>query len=261
MILLTLNQKKRIKILAKKRKPFMVRNSFSGFTKAKYWNRFNWANRWFSKMQKITLYTIVLFVTILATLTIRGGWIEPDSYAFISRACGTSEFETPILAKIFFETHGCNKSFWFLSQALMWSGSFFLIAKYFLKKKIPIENLFIMGFSLSTIYSLLAIEDDFLITGYLFILTYWLYENTNNFKRILFLLAILFFGTFIWKGTYFIGAIILGGTISPIISLAVIAFYVFQNGLNDWGGSSEAIIFNGYSVFFPIILLQYHSGF
>jgi len=202
---------------------------------------------------------IIFGIIISITLFLKGGWIEPDTYAFISRACGTSVFETPFLSQLFFDSIPCNEIIWFLLQGIVWTINL-LIVFYFLKKNgYDSLSFFFSAFSLSVVYSLLAFEDDFLVTGILFAIMIILFNPVNNIwkNRIIYGIITLFIGLFVWKGALLIGGIILLGSIHPLLSYLLVGYYFWMNGLNDWGGSVEGIVFSGYTVLIPIVLLLF----
>lgn len=202
----------------------------------------------------LLFFALVLFLS----LNFRGGWIEQDSYAFLSRACGTSEFETPILAKNFFDSIPCNQTIWFVIQTIIWTTTIGLIILA-IRKDYPTKNILFIGLSLSTIYSILAIEDDFLLTGILMIGAISLLKNPTIKERILFLLLIIIGGLFFWKGIFLIGSIFLLASIKPKLSIIPVLAYFYMNGLNGWQNSVEGTIFGGGVILLPIIFVLFSS--
>lgn len=189
-------------------------------------------------------------------LTFRGGWIEPDSYAFYNRECTTNQdFSTPDWSRFLFKQLGCDLHVWYFFQTIIWLTIVIvlvLVNKFFYS--LPFDSIGIIGFSLSFIYSLLAIEDDFLAFPFLILSSAILLQDKVKPKglvlsMILFLIALNF-----WKGTSLFFVIVLFGSVYPIFSLFPTIAYIFQNGWNDWGGSTEAMIGFGIVTILPFIL-------
>lgn len=206
-------------------------------------------------------YFVLIFAVLFVVLFFRGSWIEPDSYAFLSRACDTSDWESPAISQWFFDSLPCNFDFWILVQVILWALSILVIIIYFMYWKIPISSLAVLGFSLSAIYALLAFEDDYLLIAPFFLFSHWLLAaKPSLLQRVQYALFIFAIGLLVWKGAWLVGSIVLLASFHPVLALGPVIYYMVENGFGySWGGSIEGMVFNGWTVFFPLIVLLFHS--
>lgn len=192
---------------------------------------------------------------IIPILMIRNGWIEPDSYAFYNYFClNGSSFNIPIISNYIFSTLPCTQYLWYGFQAFVWIMCFISI--------VDANNIFnnikkwemgIIGISISFIYAVLAIEDDF-ISFPLIIYGTWAWLKGNKTQKILGLICLIL-ATFFWKGAILIGLIIIFSKINWLAGLGIVLIYLLQGNFNNWGGSTEAQIGLGIVALIPFLFL------
>lgn len=198
---------------------------------------------------------------VVPLLMIRNGWIEPDSFAFYNYYClNGSSFDIPFLANIVFYGVNCSATyFWYGLQAFIWVMFFIaLVDSYKIYHDIESWKVGIIGFSLSFIYGVLAIEDDFLALPLIAYAIWAIY--LGNKKDIILGVLALVLAFFFWKGTILIGSIIILSKINWKLGLLPVIAYIINNGLDQWGGSTEAIIGLGVVTLIPFLILLYYSS-
>ena len=206
--------------------------------------------------EMLIVFGIMISVIVLL---LRGGWIEPDSYAFYNYFCLSGKsFDIPILSNYFFDKLPCTQYLWYGFQAFIWWLCFVaLIDANKIFNNIKDWKNGIIGLSLSFIYGVLALEDDFLAFPLIVYGTWGLLKGDKK-QKILGLLCFIV-ATFFWKGTLLIGAIVLASKINWKIGIGVVLIYIFNNGTDTWGGSSEAVFGLGFVTLFPFLILLFYS--
>lgn len=207
--------------------------------------------------EMLIILGIMLSVIVLL---LRGGWIEPDSYAFYNYYCLSGRvIDVPIISNYFFDKLPCTQYLWYGFQAFIWWLCFVaLVDANKIFNNIEDWKNGIIGLSLSFIYGVLAIEDDFLAFP-LIVYGSWAWLKGNNTQKVLGLLCLIL-ATFFWKGALFIGAVVLATKINWKVGVGVALIYIWNNGSDTWGGSSEAVLGLGVVSLIPFIILLFYSS-
>ena len=208
---------------------------------------------------KLDFQTIGLCLLILmgsSTIFFVSGWNDSDTYRFYNRACyHNDQFDTPILSKTIFNALGCNILLWkiteFILMLIILFTLFLCLTKYDFEPKI-IYLTFLCAYF---VYFYLSFEDDHLAFPLLTFGFFALQKNKKWPTNILFLLLTIFLGLFVWKGAFLIGGIIFLWSLKPVIGLCGTLIYLEYFGLNNWGGSTEAIIGKSLLVNMPILFI------
>jgi len=209
------------------------------------------------KYKKFSLEYLIVFGICLITplLIIRNGWIEPDSYAFYNYFCLNGKiFDIPILSNYFIGALSCEQFMWYGFQTAIWLLCFISIVdtnKIF--NQIKDWEIGIIGISISFIYSVLAIEDDFLAFP-LIAYGLWAWLKGNKIQQ-LFGLLCLIIALLFWKGALLIGLIIIFTKLHWLTGIGVVAYYIFSSNFDTWGGSVEAQIGLGIVSLIPFLFL------
>lgn len=214
------------------------------------------------------LPTILLIASaslIILGLILRGGWVEPDTYAFYNRACLDGwDFNTPIFSKIFFQSLPCSLLFWFFLHGTMYFFSMLLLA-WGLKKfwNIPPQWVGLVGLSIYFLQFSIAMEDDHLAWAIVFLLSWWVLSNPSWQKRIIagIIAALLYF--FVWQGAPVPLSIAIAASIHPVVAVIGLVAKLFEGALStDPSGSSELTFGAGVvGNILLLVLLAYHDQF
>jgi hypothetical protein len=126
--------------------------------------------------------------------------------------------------------------------------------------RIPPLSIGVLGFCFSFVYSILSIEDDFLATGVIFYATLWLFHEKTPFKQSVYSALMAFLFLFVWKGSIIPMSTFLLSSFSPFLGLVPIIYYIVSNGLNNWGGATEAGLGTSFITLFPLIFILWFNN-
>lgn len=202
-----------------------------------------------------------IFFGILGGLLFNHKWSEPDTYAFFNRAClNASDFNTPIISKIFFNSIPCEQTIWFIFQAIIWIIFFYTI-RYSLKKNgLDEKGLFLLCLSPFVLQLMTSFEDDFLALPIITILTYWHIRRKDIVSTITLVIFGLFLSFFIWEGAFVPLIIIAVSVIDPLLGIFVIIGLYFSGtiGKPNPEPANESRIgygFGEYALFWFVVAL------
>lgn len=197
----------------------------------------------------LPLHFFLIPIALLMGLHFRGGWVEPDTYAFYNRACLAGlDFHTPYFSKIFFSLLPCNLDAWFLAQTIFLVFSFIFLG-FALEKflKIPNKTLWLMGLSIYAVQFFTSFEDDHLAFPFVFISSWWYLSKPTPARAIALGLLGLALSFLVWEGAFFpIVILVLSSLFFALGGASVLL--LFWNGVigNSHGASTELTLGNGF---------------